>query len=89
LLYGIELTQILTRVSSVLFGCFFRPERRLNGACFLVPEVGQYPGPIKDASLCSRLSKLRRTEFAFGIAHSPAQDWIELWCIAHPGLKAE
>jgi hypothetical protein len=26
---------------------------------------------------------LRGTEFAFGVAHSPAQDWIELWCIAH------
>jgi hypothetical protein len=89
MLYGIELAQALTRVSSVLFDGFFRPKRRLNGARFLVPEVGQDTGPVKDASLCPRLPKLRRTEFAFGISHAAAQGWVELWSIAHPGLKAE
>ena len=68
-----------TRISSVrCFGLFLRPERRLNGAGSLVPEVGDHPGPIDDAALSSRQLLLRFLEFAFGVAHTPAPDAVEL-----------
>ena len=45
--------------------------------------ANRYGWTPSDASARLVEEGLRRTEFAFGVAHSPAQDWIELWSIAH------
>ena len=44
-----------------------------------MPEVGDHPGPIDDAALSSRQSKLRLAELAFGVAHPTAPGLVELW----------
>jgi hypothetical protein len=79
-----ELTQTLACISSVLlFGLIFRPERRLNGASTLVLEVGEYPGPVKDAALCPFQSLLRFFELALSVAYSTAPNSVELWIRGH------
>jgi hypothetical protein len=72
------------RVASGLFTCLFlRPERRLDGASLLVPEVGKFTGPVKDAALGPRQPKLRVAELAFRVTHASAPDTFELWIFAH------
>ncbi len=48
-----------------------------------MPEVGDHPGPIDDAALSSRQSKLRLAELAFGVAHPTAPGLVELWVCGH------
>lgn len=72
------------RVPSVLrFGLIFRPERRLNGTHSVVLDIGHYPGPVLNAAFSPRELPLRILELAFGVAHTPALDWIELSVNGH------
>jgi hypothetical protein len=69
--------------SVFLFCLFLGPERRLNGACPLILEVGKFAGPVKDAALGPRQPHLRLAELAFGVTHAPAPDSVKLWIFAH------
>jgi len=75
-------------VSSVCcFDLVFRPKRRLNGTGSLMSEVGEYPGPVNDATLSPCLSRLCLPELAFCVAHSPAPSSVELWIVMHAGSR--
>jgi len=51
-----------------------------------VLQVGQDPGPVQNAALGPRQLPLRFLELAFGKAHTPALDWIELSVDGHTNV---
>ena len=59
----------------------------LDGASLLMPEIGEYPGPMEYASLGPRQSPLRLTEFTFGVSYTPAPGLVELWIVVHAGSQ--
>jgi len=69
------------------FGIDFRPERRLNCAGSLMPEVGHDPGPIHDAALSPRQALLRFLELALGVTHTLTLGSVELWVCEHAGCQ--
>jgi hypothetical protein len=84
----LELVKAITCFSSfLLFRFLFRPKRRLNSAGSLMPEVGKYAGPVKDASFGPCQSTLCLPKFAFGVPLSAASGSVELWIVAHAGSQ--
>lgn len=52
-----------------------------------MPDVGKYPGPVKDASLGPCQSPSRLPKLALCVAHSTAAGLIDLWVCGHTGSQ--
>lgn len=52
-----------------------------------MPDVGKYPGPVKDASLGPCQSPSRFPKLALCVAHSTAAGLIDLWVCGHTGFQ--